>query len=588
MKRLSFLMACLFLSSLSFGQILKKGENSSPKAKKKKFNLMEKIGDVTGNLLTGKTETLDNVVVKASYISGLYSPEIKTTEAKYFKPGAKEGDYMLYITFFKNEGAGLLELMGEVTTEGEPMEYYGMGTYGKHYDAIPDGPVTIDIKTNLGDEASFTFEAVQDVEILSVNGEKALPVLDLDEDIELEYYNPPGSEGTTIKVSMLTKVMGVRAFNHFADFKVTKSGNVKVTIPKEALSNPEIAGQLNMGNYDKGENYIILERETLKKREDFGGEQKPGKVSAVELVSRNYASFPVIVKGKQDEGIMTVLRVRGETEDKSLGYAFYKPNATTGIPISKASKFGLVSFTMEAKTYKRESETSSSSWTLGNTKYTQTTTTTTTYEFPELPEDYWDNALDKAYQEIVNFFKSEYGIDFVPVENVTATAQYNDLFAATNDVSSKRVLKSYKNTKRYTPSSIGEILGSISSNVTTDNPTVNMMKTAGEVDGLVSIHIDLTVGGNKEGKVVLYPTMQISVAGRDETRQDKQGKYFDGQITRKTGEPFNGDHLKANKAALVDAISLPYLLGAMKEGITTLRAKEVEMGYDAIWGITEE
>ena len=549
---------------------------------------MEKVGDLTGNLLTGKTETLDNVVVKASYISGLYSPEIKTTESKYFNENAKEGDYMLFITFLKNEGAGLLEIMGDVTVDGEPMEYHGMGSYGKHYDAIPTKPVSIQIKTSLGDEARFSFEPVQEVEIISVNGEKSLPILDLDEDIELEYYNPPGSEGTTIKVSMMTKVMGVKAFNHFADYQVTKPGKVKVTIPKAALSNPEIAGQLNMGNFDKGENYLILERETLKKKEDFGAEQKPGKVAAVELISRNYASFPVIVKGKQDEGIMTVLRVRGETEDKSLGYAFYKPNATTGIPISKASKFGLVSFTMEAKTYKRESETSSSSWTVGNTKYTQTSTTTTTYEFPELPEEYWENALDKAYQEIVTFFKSEYGIDFVPVENVTGTAQYNDLFAAANEVSSKRVLKSYKNTKRSTPSSIGEIFGSMSSNVTTDNPTINMMKAAGEVDGLVSIHIDLTVGGDKDGKVVLYPTMQISVSGRDETRQDKQGKYFDGQITRKTGEPFNGDHLKANKSALLDAISLPYLLGAMKEGITTIRTKEVEMGYDAIWGITEE
>ena len=215
----------------------------------------------------------------------------------------------------------------------------------------------------MGDEASFTFHPISDIEILSVNNESVLPIIDLAEDIDIEYYNPPGSEGTTIKVSLLTKVMGVRALNHFADFKVTKPGNVKVTIPKEALSNPEIAGQLNAGNFDKGDNYIIIEREVKTEKDAFGPDQNPGKISATELFTRNYASFPVIVKGKQDEGIMSSLKVRAQSQDKSLGYAFYKPNASTGIPLSKASKFGLVSFTMEASTYKRETSESTDSWT---------------------------------------------------------------------------------------------------------------------------------------------------------------------------------------------------------------------------------
>ena len=579
-----FLTLCFLAPFLqAFGQ-----EDGSDKPKKKKFNLMEKIGDVAGNLMTGKTKTLEGVVIKANYINGVYSTDINTTEAKYFPNGAREGDHMLFITFFKNDGAGLLELQGEVTIDGEQLEYFGLGSYGRHYLYPPTAPVVLKIKTELGDEASFTFNPIQDIEIISVNGESALPIIDLAEDIELEYYNPPGSEGTTIKVSLLTKVMGVRALNHFADYKVTKPGNVKVTIPKEALSNPEIAGQLNTGNFDKGDNYFILEREVKTDKDGFGSNQVPGKVAAVELFTRNFASFPVIIKGKQEEGIMTELKVRAQSPDKSLGYSFYKPNATTGIPISKASRFGLVSFTMEASTYKRDVNESSSSWTVGNTRYTQTTTTTTTYQFPQLSDETWDNALDQIYKEIVAFFKLEYNVDFVPVESVTNTPQYNDLLASAEKNTEKKVMRSYKNTKRSTPGTIGEILGAVSSNVTSDNPRVNMMKAAGDVDGLVSIHINLMVGGNKDGKVVLYPSLNISVSGRDETRQDKEGKYFDGQITRTKGEPFNEDKLKSDKNELVRICSMPILLDAMKQGITTLRAKEVEMGYDKIWNIEEK
>ena len=46
----------------------------------------------------------------------------------------------------------------------------------------------------------------------------SLPVVDVSEDLEIEIMNPPGAEKTRIKVSLLTDVMGVRAFNHFADF----------------------------------------------------------------------------------------------------------------------------------------------------------------------------------------------------------------------------------------------------------------------------------------------------------------------------------------------------------------------------------
>ncbi len=560
-----------------------------PKIKKpKKLNIMEGIGNMAGNMMTGKTDRLDNVSVTINYISGMYSPDIKTTEGKYIPDDVLEGDHLVYASFFKQEGVGLLELKnGTMMVNGEPTTYHGLGSYGYYFNALPSEPVSLEIQSENGDQASFKLYPTPGIEILQVNGESALPVLDLDEDIEVEYYNPPGTEGTTVRVSLLTKVMGVRAFNHFADFKVKETGNVKVTIPKEALANPEIVGQLNVGNFDKGENYLILEREELTSRDEFDEHQDPGAIPTLEIFSRSYASFPVIVKGKQEDGLMVSLKVKGQTPDKTLRYDFYKPNATTGIPFSKASKFGLASFTMEARTFSQETDESSSSWTVGGTRYTQTTTTTTTLDFPELPESYWEQTMDQIYEEVIGFFRSEYQVEFVPVDDVTSSSNYQTLFPAKEKVNDKIVRRSYKNTSRTQPQGFSEIFGSISSNQTADNPRVNLMKEAGDVDGMLSMHLSLVISSNREGNIVMLPSLTLSIAGRDESRDDKEGKYLDGIVQRTTGEPYNENLLKSNPEELLRVCSVPQLLHAVKEGVATLRAKEVEMGYDRIWSIGE-
>jgi hypothetical protein len=557
------------------------------KFKMPKMSLGEKLGDLTGNLLTGKTEELDVASTKMAFICGIYPPEIATSEAKYFPENTREGDFLASITFTKNEGVGMLEILGDVRSGGEPMEYVGMGSYTRAFALPPSEPVDIAIKTNTGDEASFVLTPIPGVEIATINGETALPILDLDEDIVLEYINPPGSEGTRIRVSLITDVMGARALNHFADFPVKDIGVVKVTIPKEALANPEIAGQMNVGQFNKGENWLIVEREKILTKDDYGSEQNPGDLSSSEIKIVSYASMPVIVKGKQDEGIMASLKVTGRSDDRSLGYEFYKPNAQTGIPMSSASRFGLVSFTMTANTFKEETETSTSSWTVGNTRYTQTTTTTTTYEFPQLPSEYWDYVMEEIYQDIVGFFKSEYNITFVPVEDVIATPQYASLFPADQEINKAVVKKSYKGTQRTTPQRMSEIFGGLSTNLTSDNPQVNMMKAAGEVDGLVSIELNLQVAANADEKIILIPNLSISVSGRDETNNSKLGRYVDGYVVRNTGEEFNGDKLKSSKEELLRVCSHAQMIGAMRAGIATLRTKEIEMGYDKIWNISE-
>lgn len=595
MKKLLFLILVLTSVTQVTAQLkdkLKIGgekteDGSAPAEKKPKMSIGERLGNITGNLMTAKTDQLDGVVAKINYICGVYPPEIGTSESKYFPKGSREGDYFVSVSFMKNEGVGMYEVQGTMKAQGDVLDYIGLGTYARRYGYPLSGSVPLELTTTLGDVANFSLDPVAGIEILEVNGESSLPFIDLAEDITIKYYNPPGSEGTDVRVSLITDVMGARALNHFADFTTKEVGEVTVKIPKEALANPEIAGQLNAGQFNKGENFLILERERKVTGDALRSVSNYGDLAAAEISAKSYAAFPVIVKGKQETGVMASLTVRYRSPDKKLSYSFYKPNANTGIPFSKASKFGLTSFTMSATTFHQETETSSSSWTSGGMTYTSTTTTTTTLEFPQLPDSHWEYVMEAIYKEVTTFFKTEYGIDFVPVENVTGTPQYATLFSAENANEREGVKLSYKGTKRSSPKTIGEILGSTSSNITTDNPTVNMMKAAGDLDGLVAMNLNLGIAQNAAGNVILVPTFHIAISGRDESRGDKQGTYLDGYVVRSTGEPFNTAKVKASKEELLRVCSFEAIRGALKTGIADLREKEVAMGYDAIWSIGE-
>jgi hypothetical protein len=143
---------------------------------------------------------------------------------------------------------------------------------------------------------------------------------------------------------------------------------------------------------------------------------------------------------------------------------------------------------------------------------------------------------------------------------------------------------SYKGTQRTTPKSIGEIVGSISENYTTDNNMGNLMKET-EVDGLVNLHLSFQVAGNSEGRVILIPSLSINITGRDETNNNKQGTYAGGYIVKTTGNSFNGDLVKTNPNALAQACSTDEMIAGLMEGIKNLRSKEMALGYDKIWNI---
>jgi hypothetical protein len=434
-----------------------------------------------------------------------------------------------------------------------------------------------------GDRAEFILKPVPEIEILSINNDRILPVLDLSEDITVEFTNPPGSENTTVYAGLLTDIMGVRAVNNFADFPAK---NNKVTIPKEALSNLTINGKMGAGNFNKGENFFVLERQLKTEMSQLGPEQQPGKIPAVTIIARAYSSWPVIIRGKQDEGVISTLSFSGRYGEKGIGFEVYKPNARTGIPFSRGSRFGLVSMTLNGRLYHKEVKSSSSSWTVGNTRYTQTTTTTTILEFPQLPDAQWDNMLEVLYQEVTAMFARDLGIEFVPVETITGTSQYDGLFTDEPLNTYVKISRNYKDTKRANPKGLIELFSKLSSSQSAETP-MNMMMREANVDGLLSMDINLDIAANKKGNVVLIPSINFSITGRDETKENRNGTYAQGTIRFGSGVPFNSDAVRADPYSLVKVCNVDQMVACLGYMITSLKAKEAEMGYEKIWSIGE-
>ncbi|MBM3178520.1 MAG: hypothetical protein FJZ78_11010 [Bacteroidetes bacterium] len=329
---------------------------------KKKKTLGERFSTMTGKLMTQKAEGLSGVEVNASVISGLFDMRTEASETKFYPPGTIEGDHAVALTFTKLSGIAMVDLQGKITCDGEPLKSVGLGTFIKVFPMPSYSPRRISIQAANGDEAEFLVNPVPEIEILNVNGQSVMPTIDLSEDLIIAFTNPPGSENTKVSVGLLSDFMGTRTINYFAD--VTAKEDV-VKIPKESFNDATVSGKLGAGQFNKGKNFLVLRRQSYLTDSDLGPDQRKGKLASVTLESAAYASWPVIVKGKQvQEEVLTDLSFAGRFGPDKIGFEIHKPNARKGIPFSKASRFGLGTLVVNGTIFNLKTETTNSVWDL--------------------------------------------------------------------------------------------------------------------------------------------------------------------------------------------------------------------------------
>ena len=551
---------------------------------KKKKSLGERFSTMTGKLMTQKSDNLGGVSINASVVSGLFDMRTEVTETKFYPAGTREGDHAVAVTFMKASGIGMVDLQGEVTSDGEPMTPVGLGTFIKVYPEPGYLPRKLAIRSASGETATFILNPVPEIEIIGINGLTDMPIIDLAEDLTVSYINPPGSENTTVSAGLLTDFMGTRSINFFADFP---AGEGTVTIPKESFSNASISGKLGAGQFNKGKNFLVLRRQVSLTDAELGPEQQKGPIASTTLQSVAYSSWPVIVKGKQEQGVITELSFAGKFSQEKIGYEVFKPNARTGIPFSRGSNFGLASLTVNGTLYKKETEVTSNSWEFGNTRYTRTTTVTTTLQFPQLPGIHWDNLLEAFYNKMTDLFREKYNIDFVAVERVTWTKDYKTLFPVEPVDTYVKLTKNYRDTRRTSPKKLGEAFAALNSSVTGENPMQLMMREAG-IDGLVSVEINFRIATDKADRVVLIPSIDFAIRGMDENRDNKYGVYAEGTMTFQEGIPFNEKAVRDDANSLIKVLNVNQMIACLDHIIGNLKTRETEMGFDKIWSTGEK
>lgn len=567
------------------GVKLKKPNIKKPniELKKPNLNIGESVGKMTGNLMTQKSADLTLMAPMVSYVCGTYDPRAKTTDSKMWPDGVVDADYLTAVTFMKSSGMGMNKIDGTVTCNGQPMEYIGLGSYMAEVPRA-DQPQTIIVTTTNGGKATYTMQPRPAIDIVSVNGDQLFPIIDLKEDFRLQITSSPEADGLEVKVGLATDILGgVRTVNYFADFKSTDK---EVTIPKEAFSNTEIAGAFNIGHLERGETFLVVERKHKIETSDLSAKDCDGTCNGATVQTLAYASIPVVVKGKAEDGVITEVRFGGKHKNV-VGFEAYKPNARTGLPFSRGSKFGLASLSIEGRTYKQEVEKGSSSYSVGGTRYTSTWSRTTTYQFPQLPDSHWNSVLELVNGKVEGILKNDFNIGMVPVETITGTAAYSELFKDEEINSGEQVLKTFKGTQRTEPGNLKELMQNMSSSQSTETASNLIMQQAG-VDGLVSLKVSFDIGADKDDHVVLIPKLTFAIHGMDETKGNKNGTYAEGHVAYQQGIPFDAQRAQSDPAYLAEILNIEDLVATMQYMLVNLRDKEVALGFDKIWSIGEE
>ena len=281
------------------------------------------------------------------------------------------------------------------------------GVYGKILDDSQTGPVKFEISTSTGQTAAFTVTPTAPIKIKSINGKTDAYEIDMTKDLVLELDNPNGSAGTPLRVALLADAVGTRAFYDLGIF----SARDRLVIPAAAFRH-SAPPNAKFFTFNKGDNWLLVERFTA------GPGNEPA-VGAGQIISQSWDTVPVMLNGDVD--VIERIEVKGSLGDEddkdAVFYSLNKPNASYGRPFSSGKRFAIGSLSVRG-TLRKQTSTSSSS-TIGNT--TTTTTTTTTWQFPELPDAFWDQLLESLHNDISTLMHERYGVRLVPTAQVVAS-----------------------------------------------------------------------------------------------------------------------------------------------------------------------
>jgi len=523
------------------------------------------VMSATGQLIT--TDDLTALTPLLSSSSNLYPISLGTADMLFFK-GWKTGGNLITVFFTQKDKFGMAKIDGSVTIDGEPADYVSTGVYVSFSEAT-NKPSKVEVSTKSGQKASFTISAPKyPVKIVSINGQTGDNIsIDLSKDAVIELDNPSGAESLQLHAKLAINQLGIKSFYDVGYFK----GSNKLIIPAAAFRNLNITPGGKM-LYSFKNSYLSIDRVQNEVTTNTSGAFQPIDYYTVAQDGR----FLNITK---DPELNSGLTAKGSEKfpNGEVDYNFFKPNAFLSRPFDHIKKLGVMSFSIRGTTYVAGKESkSSSSYSVGNTTYTTTTTTQTWAQFPSVPTQVWNGALESLYQDFTNAAQLELGATVLPVNKVTGTEGYQSIspFSKDDETTSVSFFHSYKDTKMisaYIPVSEGYSGNSANSRI---------MKESG-ANALMKFTFDMQIAIEK-GKQVMIPKLAFEIVG------ENNGvffgtKYCTATITGKA-VGFPKDNITVSDIERI--IRKSDLLTVFRKGLQEIKAQEKQNGdYKLIWDL---
>lgn len=525
--------------------------------------VMTKVTKTIGNTVAsmgGDVATVDNlqqVDVLASIGTNIYPKDLGLVVNDFLKgEWIDHGDFTMLMLTSKN-GNQYFKYGGTIKMNGKELKHqsYGIHTMVENPNS---GPKKFSFEKNDVEEGSFTVPLpAKNIKLVSVNGQKGTVAIDLTKDVTLELENFSTAKEALVRVDIIAQIIGLRSLYLVAYVKPA----AKVVIPAAAFRNLETE---NKGMNFKNSYLAISEQYLVKTTNGSGIFKEP-----VDALTGSNDGMWLTVTASNDLYKGFTIEEKTQVNGKSAELFAVKRNAAFAMPITRAKKIAVGSFSIQGTTY---------SYTSSTNRWAQTETTSET-KIPQIPDAWLDDVLTTMYTKLTAATTEITGATMLPETTIPSMPSYEKVSAAFKDEmnTSDQFLRVYKNLYPI------KKLSAPSIRLNGENA---LLKEAG-ADAFLKVTLTMQLGKDEKGKAVLIPFLSVEMDGAS----NGGFRSFMGNTSYFTidvkGPAYAIKDGKAFTREEFDKImQLDVLLEGYKKIVQLVKEKEKAVpDYEAVWGL---
>ena len=523
--------------------------------------VMSKVTKTVGNTVAsmgGAVSTVDNleqVDILASIGTNIYPKELGLVVNDFLKgEWVDHGDFTMVMLSSKN-GLQFCKYAGMIRLNGKDLKHQ---SYGIHTgtEAPNSGSKKISFEKNGVEEGGFTVPApAKNIKLVSVNGQKGTVNIDLTKDVTIELENFSTNPDALVRVDIVAQIIGIRSLYLVAYVKPA----AKVVIPAAAFRNLETE---NKGMNFKNSYLAISEQYLVKTQNNTGIFKQP-----IDALTGSNDGMWINVTNSADLYHGFTLETKADVNGKTVELFGIKKNAAYSMPLSRAKKIAVASFSIQGTTYMYTNSTNR--WTK--------TETTREVKIPQIPETWLDAVLEDAYQKIISVTAHVSGGQILPTATIPSAPSYATVSAGFKDEmnTSDQFLRVYRDLypiKKLTAQSI---------RLNGENALLSDTKS----DALLKATITMQVGVDDKGRSVIVPFLTVEMDGASNGGfRSFVGNTVFFTIDVKGPSYQIKDGKSFTKEELDKILQTDVLIEAYKKALIQMKEKEQAVpDYEAVW-----